>query len=78
MNDPEVLNELMALHWSSHGKGATIPEIVGGLQVRGVRLPADQRESVATVWRILSSVPSAWHVAELRRDGWWVAVPSFA
>ncbi len=32
----EVLNELRALHWSSHGNGATVPELASALKMRGV------------------------------------------
>lgn len=35
----EVLNELRALHHTSDGKGATIPEIVQALTVRGIVAP---------------------------------------
>lgn len=37
-----VLAELLALHWSSWGNGATIPELVGALKIRGVDVEPHQ------------------------------------
>lgn len=31
----DVMNELIALHWTSHGKGATVAEIEAGLRAAG-------------------------------------------
>ena len=43
----QVHHELIALHWLSHGKGATATEIVDALEIRAIAIP------VAVVWGIL-------------------------
>jgi len=50
-----VHHELIALHWLSHGKGATAKEISDALVIRGIKMPADR------VWtHLLDLVDTGW------------------
>lgn len=60
----QVVSELIALDWPSHGAGATVPEIVAALEIRGITV------SVADVIRALAGCLECWRNTCQRRGGW--------
>lgn len=72
----EVLGELRALHWGSHAKGATIPEIVAALRIR--KVPGSEADDAfAAVTRALDAATDRWalHPNRLKRDDRYAIVP---
>ena len=73
----EVLGELRALHWGSHAKGATIPEIVAALRIRRVPMPEDHDRAILEVCGALVHTVGRWTMPDdgRQRDGHYVYLP---
>lgn len=60
----DVMNELIALHWTSHGKGATVAEIEAGLRAAGRPIAPDP---IGARWAIAIRVGYLLGIGAVRR-----------